>query len=211
AHEGPHSSSITAALSHLDASGLALTIGPMLLAAAIVAFGWARYRSSGDEAIVFCACVVASVVASPIVWSHYFTLLVIIPLVLGWRWQYQLLTLAATWLMGKPDGVGALSVLHPFPGSGWLWAGLAAVGAVIWHRRRPSAGHAGAVDDATLPANAGLCGQCVHALLRPTNRGTVYLRCGLAATDPRFPKYPRLPMLECAGFTVMSTGEAAAP
>lgn len=47
---------------------------------------------------------------------------------------------------------------------------------------------------------AGLCGRCRHALLRPTNRGTTYLRCGLAAADDRFPKYPRLPVTECAGY-----------
>lgn len=26
--------------------------------------------------------------------------------------------------------------------------------------------------------------------------------CGLSAEDPRFPKYPRLPVLACAGFAV---------
>lgn len=46
----------------------------------------------------------------------------------------------------------------------------------------------------------GLCGACRHALLRPTNRGTTYLRCGRAATDDRFPKYPRLPVTGCGGF-----------
>ncbi|MFC6715399.1 hypothetical protein [Branchiibius cervicis] len=48
--------------------------------------------------------------------------------------------------------------------------------------------------------DAGLCLSCRHALIRPTKKGTVYLRCGLAATDDRFPRYPRLPVLQCAGF-----------
>ena len=46
----------------------------------------------------------------------------------------------------------------------------------------------------------GLCLSCQHALIRPTNKGTTYLRCGLAATDDRFPKYPRLPVTSCRGF-----------
>jgi hypothetical protein len=50
-----------------------------------------------------------------------------------------------------------------------------------------------------LPADAGLCTTCRHAMLRPTNRGTTYLRCGRAAQDARFPKYPRLPVRTCAG------------
>jgi hypothetical protein len=48
--------------------------------------------------------------------------------------------------------------------------------------------------------SAGLCGSCRHALLRPTRRGTVYLRCALAATDARYPKYPRLPVMTCDGY-----------
>jgi len=47
---------------------------------------------------------------------------------------------------------------------------------------------------------AGLCGACRHAIVRPTNRGTVYLRCGLAAVDDRFAKYPRLPVVRCSGY-----------
>ena len=47
---------------------------------------------------------------------------------------------------------------------------------------------------------AGLCGECRHALLRPTRKGTVYLRCALAATDARFAKYPPLPVITCAGY-----------
>jgi hypothetical protein len=54
-------------------------------------------------------------------------------------------------------------------------------------------------DAADLRDRAGLCGSCTHAIVRPTNRGTVYLRCGLAATDSRFPRYPRLPVLRCEG------------
>lgn len=53
---------------------------------------------------------------------------------------------------------------------------------------------------AGLGAPAGLCADCRFALLNRTRRGTTYLRCGLAAEDPRFPKYPRLPVQRCSGF-----------
>ena len=43
-------------------------------------------------------------------------------------------------------------------------------------------------------ARAGLCGNCRHAIIRPTRRDTIYLRCTLAASDARYPKYPALPM-----------------
>jgi hypothetical protein len=47
----------------------------------------------------------------------------------------------------------------------------------------------------------GLCGTCVHALVRPTRRGTVYLRCGYASVDPRYPRYPTLPVRRCPAYS----------
>lgn len=45
----------------------------------------------------------------------------------------------------------------------------------------------------------GLCATCRHARRVPTPRAT-YWRCGLSAGDPRFDKYPRLPVLRCGGY-----------
>ena len=49
-------------------------------------------------------------------------------------------------------------------------------------------------------AAVGLCARCVHARTVPSARATYWL-CEMSFTDPRFPKYPRLPVLSCAGFT----------
>ena len=51
-----------------------------------------------------------------------------------------------------------------------------------------------------LGADPGLCAACQHAKLNETRRGTAYLRCTRAAWDPAFPRYPRLPVTDCAGF-----------
>ena len=51
-----------------------------------------------------------------------------------------------------------------------------------------------------LGAAPGLCETCVHAKLNETHRGTAYLRCTRAAWDPRLPRYPRLPVIECLGY-----------
>jgi len=48
-------------------------------------------------------------------------------------------------------------------------------------------------------AAIGLCASCVHAQQVPTPHA-VYWRCRLSATDPRFDKYPRLPVLSCIGY-----------
>jgi hypothetical protein len=48
-------------------------------------------------------------------------------------------------------------------------------------------------------ARVGLCFTCRHARRVPTPRATYWL-CELAASDPRFDKYPRLPVLACPGY-----------
>ena len=47
---------------------------------------------------------------------------------------------------------------------------------------------------------AGLCERCAHQRLIPNTRGSVFSLCERSRTDPAYPRYPRLPVLECAGF-----------
>ena len=49
-------------------------------------------------------------------------------------------------------------------------------------------------------AHAGLCSDCLHAGRVESARGSVFILCNLSLTDPRFPKYPRLPVLACDGY-----------
>lgn len=46
----------------------------------------------------------------------------------------------------------------------------------------------------------GLCPDCRHVRVVANDRGSTFLRCGLAAADPRFPKYPPQPVLACSGY-----------
>jgi len=48
---------------------------------------------------------------------------------------------------------------------------------------------------------AGLCSACLYARRIPSERGSVFVMCQLSLTDKRFPKYPRLPVLSCAGYS----------
>lgn len=47
---------------------------------------------------------------------------------------------------------------------------------------------------------AGLCTDCLHARRVESARGSRFFLCELSASDPRFPKYPRLPVLSCSGY-----------
>jgi hypothetical protein len=47
----------------------------------------------------------------------------------------------------------------------------------------------------------GLCGRCQHARVIVSDRGSAFVFCERSKTDPRFARYPALPVLDCAGYT----------
>lgn len=48
--------------------------------------------------------------------------------------------------------------------------------------------------------DSGLCASCAFARTVASARGSVFVLCGKAAEDERFPKYPPLPVRECPGY-----------
>jgi hypothetical protein len=46
----------------------------------------------------------------------------------------------------------------------------------------------------------GLCDACRHQRLVPNTRGSVFSLCLRSRTDPGYPRYPRVPVLACAGY-----------
>ena len=65
---------------------------------------------------------------------------------------------------------------------------------------QPSPGQPAGLAWRKLGAEPGLCGACRHAKLNETRRGTAYVRCTRAGWDTRLPRYPTLPVGDCAGF-----------
>ena len=45
----------------------------------------------------------------------------------------------------------------------------------------------------------GLCPRCRHVHRVQSSRGSVFYRCRLERTDPRYPRYPPQPVRRCAG------------
>jgi len=50
--------------------------------------------------------------------------------------------------------------------------------------------------------DVGLCNVCAFVRRVENRRGSVFYRCERSAEDPRFLKYPPLPVLTCPGFVV---------
>jgi len=65
---------------------------------------------------------------------------------------------------------------------------------------------ADATDTKKEKERTGLCRDCVHARRVQSNRGSLFLLCELSKSDPRFAKYPRLPVLECSGYSRKTNG-----
>jgi hypothetical protein len=51
-----------------------------------------------------------------------------------------------------------------------------------------------------LTLNAGLCDTCRHQRIVRTTRGSAFSLCERSRFDPRFPRYPRLPVVQCDGY-----------
>ncbi|MFZ0958144.1 MAG: hypothetical protein WAN60_17505 [Candidatus Sulfotelmatobacter sp.] len=49
-------------------------------------------------------------------------------------------------------------------------------------------------------SRVGLCTDCHFMRVVESARGSKFYLCGRSATDPTFPKYPRLPVLQCRGY-----------
>jgi hypothetical protein len=45
-----------------------------------------------------------------------------------------------------------------------------------------------------------LCADCRFMRRIESDRGSTFYLCERSATDANFPKYPRLPVLQCAGY-----------
>ena len=59
----------------------------------------------------------------------------------------------------------------------------------------------GAHDKATSAERerVGLCADCRYMRRIKSDRGSDFYFCERSTTDPSFPKYPRLPVIQCVG------------
>ena len=53
------------------------------------------------------------------------------------------------------------------------------------------------------PERIGLCSTCRYSE-QVHGRGAIYYLCARSRTDPRFAKYPNLPVLACSGYEALT-------
>lgn len=59
--------------------------------------------------------------------------------------------------------------------------------------------------------HAGLCETCFFQRVVTNTRGSRFSLCNRSREDPAYPRYPRVPVLECGGYRARSASGARGP
>ncbi len=143
AHEARAGFGLIGALRSVGLTSAAAEAVALALAAAVLASAYLHHRLSGDERVLFCAGVVASLLLTPVLWSHYLILLVAGLLVLDAprRWFAALAVLS--WLIAPPHGVDVDIRLLQRIGSSGAWLAIATSLLVFGYAAKPLRPHVG--------------------------------------------------------------------
>lgn len=118
-----------------EAMALALT-----LAASVVGSAYIHYRRVGDERILFCSGIIASLILTPVLWSHYLVLLPAALVVLNARRRWFVLMALTSWAIAPPHGVHLDMDLIEGVASSSLWLAVAASAVGFAFVARPGPG-----------------------------------------------------------------------
>ncbi|HLI32981.1 MAG TPA: glycosyltransferase 87 family protein [Solirubrobacteraceae bacterium] len=169
-HESGSGFSLMGALKMLGMGSLSAESAVVGCAAMVLGYSYLSYRRCGEEAMLFSGGIIASLLATPILWSHYLALLAAILLVNGAPRRWFVALALASWVISPPHGITI-----PFPPSkavpahgAWLTLiGALVVCAYALSRRARAPGRGMEVQSPGAPA-AGTCGtQLVEAQAEP--------------------------------------------
>lgn len=120
-----------------EASAVAVTL-------ALFAGAYVHFRRTGDERVSFCAGIVASLVLTPVLWSHYLILLPAALITLGAPRRWFVILALASWAIAPPHGVHLDTDLIDGVGASgpWLAVGVSLVGFAYAAVRPPNAWNA---------------------------------------------------------------------
>ena len=60
-------------------------------------------------------------------------------------------------------------------------------------------------------ARVGLCVTCVHRTIVVSRHDSRFYLCERSRTDPRYPRYPALPVVACAGWEPLAKDQESDP
>jgi hypothetical protein len=103
-HEARAGFGMVGALMNIGLPSLTAQAISIIAAIAVLGLSLLGYRRTHDERVLFCGGIVASLVASPIVWSHYLVVLFAALLVARVQARWLLLAVLASWAIAPPHG-----------------------------------------------------------------------------------------------------------
>jgi hypothetical protein len=104
-HEAQHGFSLTGALMTGGLSFTGAELVAAIVAGAVLIAAYADFRRSRNEHVLFCGAAAASLIASPLVWSHYLILLAAPFLVMSAKRRLLLALAVASWIISPPHGL----------------------------------------------------------------------------------------------------------
>jgi hypothetical protein len=104
AHEARAGFGLIGALLNSGVSSAAAQAVAFALALGVLAAAYLHYRRARDERIVYCAALVASLMLTPVLWSHYLLLIAAALLAIRARPAWFLLLALASWAIAPPHG-----------------------------------------------------------------------------------------------------------
>ena len=105
AHEAKAGFGLTGAFMTAGLAPALAEAAAALVAVAVLGATYLRFRQTRDEPVLFCGAVVASLIASPVLWSHYLVLLAAALLARGTPRRWFLLLALASWVIAPPHGI----------------------------------------------------------------------------------------------------------
>jgi alpha-1,2-mannosyltransferase len=105
AHEAQSGYGLIGALMNAHLTQAAAQAIAFVVAFAVFAAAYVHVRRTHDERLYFCAGIVASLVLTPVLWSHYFVLLSAALLTLGAPRRWFVVLALVSWAIAAPHGV----------------------------------------------------------------------------------------------------------
>jgi hypothetical protein len=104
-HEARSGFSLIGGLMNAGLSSGAARAVAVGVAVAVIAGAWVGWRRTGREAALFCGALAASLLLTPVMWSHYLVLTMAGALALGLRRRWIAVLALASWAIAPPHNV----------------------------------------------------------------------------------------------------------
>jgi hypothetical protein len=132
AHEARSGFGVIGALMNVGFAPAAAQASAAILTLGVFAAAYVHHRRTGNERVSFCVGIIACLILTPVLWSHYLILLPAGLIALGARRRWLVILALASWAIAPPHGVRLnTAIIAGITSSGvWLLVGAVSLVAV---------------------------------------------------------------------------------